>query len=832
MQIQIVDTLYVKNEIITAAVVLGQGNYRLDNTAREDCTEVIQRGLNDCASMGGGTVWLPAGCYRIKEMLYVPAYVTLRGDWQDPDQVESTQDLVYGTILLADLKEHTPLVYVGGSAGVEGLTVYYPDQRMDKVKEYAYAIYNEGKALHEEDQCLHVIKNCTIINGYQGIGICDSIYTKEGRAAQTYVYNVKGTFLKTGFYNYNASDNGSTTGFTAKADYWVNFLKSSAYEMICRNLGMEKMKISKEEIRAYSRNYGTGLHIGDLEGDYFSDIVIEDFYYGILINEGIRTVYYGDLYHLDVSGCEVGICLNALSGFGVNIAGSKFSNNGTDIENNSLVPVKLTAVSYTTKKGEEIYTTSDQTYQPITGYHTPPYGVTKKNLAVITKNPASEKTWTQQLQDTLNEIGSLGGGIVYLPAGHYVLEHAVKIPENTELRGCSGTGVRPCETLEGGTVLEVFFGKDSKDSKEDAAILLQGENAGVSGLILTFPPQGPNTPFTSGYGIYGKDGKGAFVSNCCIAGFSHGILIENCDAYVITGVVFANFLNNVTARDCVGGHISCGLQNLTPVGRNTYGHKSWSEMPRGTVTPSFQYTSTYLDCIILDHCVEQMVYHWYAYRPHSTIVLKNGAQVQTLNYGAGGLEGDDIGALIVAETSDCKALSINSHQKNRDTVRAVKGAKIWAYNRMTLEKTILLSTEDNYRCAGGETFLLIEPGVSLLSKNAVKDGYDLSGGGRISCENNFERYTDLYDFSGYETMVLDFKDADVTENEAYHLRFHEGEVSFDIKTAGAGKIFLPMDQFGKDRSKVKSISFLLEAEKSVSKGILKGIRLLKSQCAI
>lgn len=827
-QIKLVTPVYGTEKNVVASIVIGEGEYQVDKTGREDATAVIQNALNDCAAAGGGVVWLPVGYYRITDMLYVPTYVALQGDYQDPDTVTDPSNLHYGTILLAEVNESTPLIYVGGVAGVEGLTIYYPDQTLDQVKEYQYAIYNEGAELHAEDQCLHTIKNCTILNGYKGVGLCDALYSDGGKSAQTYVYNVKGTFLKTGFYNYNASDNGNTVGFTAKADYWVNFMSSPAYEEIKQNLNITDTTVTKEKIDNCTRNGGIGLHIGDLEGDYFSDITIENFAHGIQIDSGIRTTYYGDLYNLDVSGCKVGIQINKLSGFGVNIASSKFHDNTLDIENNTSVQVKLADVAYTTMKGTTTYTTSDDTYtDKISGYLTPAYGTTKSSLYIFSYDKSSELSLSKQLQALLDKAGTEGGGIVYVPAGHYVLEEAICVPANTELQGCGGTMMRPSQQIEGGTVFEVYFGKNSTDTVKDAAIVLNGENAGVRKVIIAFPEQTPNTPLATGFGIAGKNAKKAYVSDSCIAGFSHGIYMENCDDYVITGITFANLLNNVTAKDCVGGYISSCLQNVTPIGRNTYGFTAWAEMQSGTTTPTFTYTSTYLDCIILDNCADAMVYNWYAYRPHDTIVLKNDAKVTALNYGSGGARGDDAGVLITAETAGCEALSVNSHQKNRYTVEAVKGANVRAYNRMTLHESTLVSVEDNYRSTGAEEWILLEPGVSLLSEKANSDGYDLSGGGTVSCGLNYEEYSDSYDFSDYSVMAVTLADTSTADETSYILKLNEKTASFAVKKSGAQTIYLSMDAFGEDLTDVKIATFSLKVDAAVSKSVVSKISLLK-----
>ena len=60
-------------------------------------TEPLQKALISVSNLGGGTLFLPSGFYRIDGNLTIPSGVTLRGDWQRP-QIGSP---VQGTILQA-----------------------------------------------------------------------------------------------------------------------------------------------------------------------------------------------------------------------------------------------------------------------------------------------------------------------------------------------------------------------------------------------------------------------------------------------------------------------------------------------------------------------------------------------------------------------------------------------------------------------------------------------------------------------------------------------------------------------------------------------------------
>ena len=66
-----------------------------DLTGREDATEILQRALDELKSKGGGTLFLPAGRYRLEKSLRIDGGVALRGEWAKPGSAAGTK----GTIL-------------------------------------------------------------------------------------------------------------------------------------------------------------------------------------------------------------------------------------------------------------------------------------------------------------------------------------------------------------------------------------------------------------------------------------------------------------------------------------------------------------------------------------------------------------------------------------------------------------------------------------------------------------------------------------------------------------------------------------------------------------
>lgn len=841
----IVASLDGASEAIVADIVIGEGDYALDNTGEESASSIIQMALDNCAYEGGGTVYLPAGYYRITDTISIPAYVTLIGDYQDPDEVTDTADLSYGTILLADpdlAGTNDELIFIGGSAGAVGLTVYYP-QDLSDIKEYGYTFYNEGQALNTTDRGLHTIKNCTIINGYRGVGLADTLYSDDAansKPEQTHIINVKGTFLDRGMYNYNASDNGGTFGFTVSPKYWADFMETNTYEALPED--MKVKTVTEDEISAYTKAHTTGLEIGDDEGDYFSNILVEDCLYGAVINPGARTVYYGDFYNWNITGSGVGVQINAISGFGINIACSDISGNDTDLENNTEYPVKLAQVEIDSIAGSGssyVYKTSDSDLEGNVSDAVRQYGASfsEDDLTVLKSiDDTGKSDVSADIQAALDELGANGGGIVYLPAGHYRLEGSISIPSNTELRGSSSVGVKPTPGVDGGTVLEDYMDHGT----EEALILLSGDNAGLSGLMIAYPEQTVTESdyIQTGYAVSSNGHSGVYISNSSIAAYSHGIYFEDCDNFTVEGLTSAIYENVITAVNCRGGQVIRVLQNGTILWRNNWNYSEWEGMEEGTNSPFFTASSAKLDCIVLERSTNVLIRDWFAYRPHDTITLRDGSSVTAINIGAGGAASEtDIGSLFVVSDSESSVLSINSHQKNRYSVtdeekRAIPfGGNVRLYNRMTLMGSTLLEYEGTFRNPSStDSYTLLDCTDELYWQNFSLDGgYNLSGGARLTLVPPSDtRYADRVDLNSYKVMALDI-DTDEIAEDALELSFNGKSVQVSVPQSGRQTICLDLSEFGNDFSNCNIGTFTLNTESFTGQLVLYAVRFLADE---
>ncbi|MEM6910060.1 MAG: glycosyl hydrolase family 28-related protein [Verrucomicrobiota bacterium] len=133
--------------------------YSADRHGKRDSTAAFQRALED-AEQSGGTVYAPAGRYRIDGTLTVPMGVTLRGDFKEPTPEEAR---VLGTVLLAfagrGSVEGPPFISIE-QGGVRDLSVIYPEQTVTDIQPYPTCVHLVGNA---------AVKNLNLVNAYRGI---------------------------------------------------------------------------------------------------------------------------------------------------------------------------------------------------------------------------------------------------------------------------------------------------------------------------------------------------------------------------------------------------------------------------------------------------------------------------------------------------------------------------------------------------------------------------------------------------------------------------------------------------------------------------------------
>ncbi|SDU79742.1 Alpha-mannosidase [Jiangella alkaliphila] len=637
----LVETVYPTDDVVVAD--LDAAAYGADPSGAADSTAAIQEALWDCYDAGGGTVWLGAGTYRVTGTVEVPAFCTLRGDRRDPD----TAGADYGTVISAELPpgDDGPVLFrVGGSAGVRGLTTYYPAQDAADPVPYNYTFELPGRAWRgEENYMMSTIAEVTMLNSYRGIGV-STMPSDRGEAPangqvheSSTVRDVRGTVLFEGVRAYNGADVGTWEDIRFDNGYWAS--APAQYQPPERTV-----------LDAWTRANGTGLILGDLEWDEFTGIELADYATGIHVVPGQRVSFAGSFLDVQIRRTDVALQVEEFdSRWGLVLAGSTLEGSEAAVVNRSQGFVKVTDTELSGPAEGIVHRLSGDTpeYEPAT----PPkpqravlYDVTAGPFGARGGNgyqPAEDATVA--IQRALDQAGADGGGVVYVPAGWYRVDGRLRVPAGVELRGASAVPNREQGGLSRGTILMTYAGRDTAEPETAPAfVTLDGDGAGVRGLRIFHPENNPNAegglvPYP--YAIRGA-GTGTYVIDVGMANAWNAIDLatERNDGFYVQKVTGAWLHHGISVGASDGGRIEGVLVNGNAPERVGFFLPDWQVDIFPDVIDAVMRPQTQL--ITVDGATGLTVLNAFAYGVHDGLVVSSGEvnafNVGTDNLGTGG----------------------------------------------------------------------------------------------------------------------------------------------------------------------------------------------------
>ncbi|MGW1340658.1 glycosyl hydrolase family 28-related protein [Kribbella sp. NPDC002412] len=593
--------------------------YGADRSGRRDSTKAIQQAIYACQDAGGGTVWLPAGRYLVSDTVEVHAFCTLRGD-------------IDHTVVIADLPsgdDGPSLFRIGGSAGVLGVTTFYPNQNATDPVPYNYTFEIPGGAwIGNENYMMATVADVTLLNSYRGIGI-STMPNDRGNAPSSgqvhessTIRNVRGTALFEGVRAYNGADVGT----------WENVAFSNS---VWASAPAKYNPPSRQALDAWTRAHGTGLVLGDLEWDQFHRITLSDYRVGIHVVAGQRAQFTGSFLQPDVRRTDIGILVDVMDDrWGMTLAAGRVEGSDHAVLNNSRGYVKVTGTALTGAVDGIVHRMSGTAPT----YQTKPLPKPKQALYVVDAPhgvgylPAADAT--SAVQKALDKAGRAGGGIVYLPAGWYRISTHLTVPAKVELRGASAVPNRDQSGASGGTVLHAF------ERNTETALITLNHQAGVRGLRVFYPDNNPGRAegvVAYPFAIRGHAGAN-YVINSGFPNTWNGIDLRGDDIVVrkVAGAFFDHAIKLGPGRD---GRIEGVLSNGNAVTRVGYQQPYW--MNEGNIFELVidKYMRKTAKIVTVDGATGLTLLNVFAYGFHDGLVVNSG-QVDAFNLGTDNLGAD------------------------------------------------------------------------------------------------------------------------------------------------------------------------------------------------
>lgn len=692
---KLIKTIYESEDLIVADAVVTDAPYGADATGQMDCTDAIQRALDDVFAQGGGTVYVPAGRYLVTGSIFVPRGCLLAGDWQCPDTADAVE---YGTVLLVRtpvlderyLADRTrdPLICLDSCAAVKGMTFYYPDQDIHNVKKYGFTIYCQTPS------CM-TVSRVTLLNSYRGIGVC---VHHEQPCELVEIENVYMSALEVGLEHYHSSEVGYTVNFHMSPRYWAR----AGAGFACTD---------EKALRAYCRENTVGMQINGLDDTHLSELELEGLRTAIYMPSGYAGHYFwGLLYQVDIRDCENGIVVEALNGMG----GAAIARAHIEADRAAICSsapsgtIKLCDVH--AHKGDIVAVDRARMYwddTDVSGYSIKhaSYEQPTQHLYIV---PVEKLTDIKQdasplIQATLDEAAKMGG-IVYLPTGIYSIYQTLRVPTGVELRGATPFFVRDAfNAAEGvqGTVLLTYIA-------DDATVLLS-ERAGVNGLRVFCGLHSAyrardllraNDPIVEKQCAIKGMGSGVYAHNVVLTVTFNGIDFRGCDDHSVKqafGAVYRHFIlasgkGGVVEQVLTNQHFLDRQHFLSDAFLNTDYYDGWAMVGgqgaifRDEVRRSFGVT------VYLEGAEDESVSNVFTYGAY-TLILCDGSSATLLNVSA---DFQGIGPMFDIKNGS-RAVAINVLRSANESMLCDESSDFKLINRTAISRF----NEPNFDSADG-----------------------------------------------------------------------------------------------------------------------------------
>lgn len=167
-----------------------------------------------------------------------------------------------------------------------------------------------------------------------------------------------------------------------------------------------------------------------------------------------------------------------------------------------------------------------------------------------TLEPSTQTDCANAIQKALDKAGAEGGGIVYLPTGHYPCKKELRIPTGVELKGASDI---PTVPKNHGAVLEVLTGEGNANG---TPFISMEKNSGLRGVTVNYPSQkDPKNVIPYPYTVRGN--ADCYVVNLALRAAYRGLdlFTNKCDRHYVDYLAGHAFMNVVR----IGGNSEDGV---------------------------------------------------------------------------------------------------------------------------------------------------------------------------------------------------------------------------------------------------------------------------------
>ena len=297
--ILIVSTAFGAEVKMPADTIFNVKSYGAKADGKTDDTAAINAAM-EAASKVGGKVFLPAGKYMTKGTFKVPAGVSVEGIANAPSGCEP----MTGTVLLAtagrDKEESDPFITLLESTSVVGLTIYYPEQKVENIKPYPWTFKMIGAD--------NTVEKVTLINSYNGIRT-----GPEGNVRHR-IKSVSGCVLRRGIFIDGCFDVGRIEDIQFHGNWWW----------------MPTAKGNSLIVNKYMIDNLEGFIFGKTDSEFVTNTFVFPAKIGYHFIATEKGVCYGQFSGISADWAQKCIVVDAVHGLGIVITNGMFASLAQD----------------------------------------------------------------------------------------------------------------------------------------------------------------------------------------------------------------------------------------------------------------------------------------------------------------------------------------------------------------------------------------------------------------------------------------------------------------------------------------------------------------------
>lgn len=366
---------------------------------------------------------------------------------------------------------------------------------------------------------------------------------------------------------------------------------------------------------------------------------------------------------------------------------------------------------------------------------------------------------TEAIQNALDLAHSEGGGIVYLPTGHYRMDGTLNIPTGVELKGSGDLMTTP---KNNGAVLETTHG----DGNENASPFITMEKgSGLRGLTINYPNQ--TTPVSVRKYPYAVRGNAdVYICNLAIRAAYRGIdlFTNKCDNHYVDYLAGHAFMNVIRvgngSENGIISNIQCNTIAYACGDETKFGCWPNSELMKDNAISSKVYgqNSEDLDFMIIGDSKGQVLYNNFLFGCHQGMIFRNdgngGArEVHSLGNAVDGAVETFVfnGGLDDIDMINSQVVALN-HDKSEEYINKGRLSAAFVVTGKDFTRTATFFSGNFW--GGGDCLVKAAGGtVNLYSANLAQSGsvktFELTNGAKVNFINVFRRQgNNLFDRSG------------------------------------------------------------------------------------